>query len=139
MLLCVVTDDFELTNDGRSFRPISNKFYSTLSSDLRTSISTIASTTVAINETVPDGYLVWSPKCQMPALNPLADDVMKLFHREAYEACSKTQPLTSIQMNWETSEATLVVDTKMLAKKMSCCYQEIQRSGSGKHADAEFK
>lgn len=35
----------------------------------------------AINQTVPDGFLVWSPSCQMLAMEPLARDVMKLFHR----------------------------------------------------------
>lgn len=36
---------------------------------------------MAINQTVPDGFLVWSPSCQMLALEPLAKDVMNLFHR----------------------------------------------------------
>lgn len=35
----------------------------------------------AINHTVPDGFLVWSPSCQMLAMEPLAKDVMKLFRR----------------------------------------------------------
>lgn len=35
----------------------------------------------SINHTVPAGFLVWNPGCQMPAMNPLAKDVMKLFHR----------------------------------------------------------
>lgn len=63
----------------------------------------------------------------------------ELFRQEKYESCSKTDPLTSITMNWNTSEATLVVSAKVLAKKMSCCYQEIERTGTGKNADSKFK
>lgn len=122
----------------------------------------------AINQTVPDGFLVWSPSCQMLAMEPLARDVMKLFHRgkqtvnnfkysfgmtsshidyiiiEKYETCSSTEPLTYININFTSTEATLVFnDTpKWYASyliKSTCCYQEITRSGSGKLADDSFK
>lgn len=89
--------------------------------------------------TVPDGYLVFNPQCKMPSLDPHAKDVMRLFRQEKYESCTKTKPFTSIEMNWDTAEATLVLDAKAIAKNMSCCYQEIERAGKGKSADAQFK
>lgn len=96
-----------------------------------------------INHTVPNGYLVSSPGCKMPALDPLAKDVMRLFHREKYESCSTSEPLTSIQMNWTASTATLTLNQNVVwyksAKNVSCCYQEIRRTGTGKHADEQFK
>lgn len=33
------------------------------------------------HSSVQEGFLVWSPSCQIPATNPLAADVMKLFRR----------------------------------------------------------
>ncbi|XP_031636443.1 uncharacterized protein LOC116349218 isoform X2 [Contarinia nasturtii] len=92
---------------------------------------------------VKDGYLVWSPNCQIPAIDPLAADVMKLFRREKYEACSTTQAVTRIEMNWTTSEAMLIYDYKpkwySSFLESTCCYSEIIRTGSGKKADEQFK
>lgn len=92
---------------------------------------------------MPNGYLVWNPGCEMPSLEPLAKDVMRLFHREKYEHCSKTPPLTTVQMNWTASTATLSVNQNVVwykaAKNVSCCYQEIRRTGTGKNADEQFK
>lgn len=102
-----------------------------------------SSTPIFINHTVPNGFLVWNPGCEMPSLEPLAKDVMRLFHREKYEHCSKTPPLTTVQMNWTASTATLAINQNVVwykaAKNVSCCYQEIRRSGSGKTADEHFK
>lgn len=33
---------------------------------------------------VPNGYLIYGPECKIPDIDPLAKDVMKLFHREEY-------------------------------------------------------
>lgn len=79
----------------------------------------------------------------MPALDPLAKDVMHLFTQEKYEACSSSKPLTSIRYNWTTNVVELVLDQKLKTSKIytktKCCYQEINRSGEGKHADEQFK
>lgn len=103
-----------------------------------------STTPLYINRTVPNGYLVWNPGCEMPALEPLAKDVMRLFHREKYEHCSKTPPLTAVHMNWTASTATLSISQPTAvwyksAKNVSCCYQEIRRTGTGKNADEQFK
>lgn len=97
------------------------------------------------NQSVPPGFLVWSPGCQMPALDPLAADVMKLFDAEKYEECSSLKPLTRIHKNFNNNAAYLIVDEKrresFLYKhnKLDCCWQEIIRSGSTEVADDHFK
>ncbi len=97
---------------------------------------------------VPPGYLVFSPDCQMPSLEPLAADVMKLFNKEKYEECSNVKPLTWINRNRTTDIAYLVLDEKRRNSfyykgnknnKLDCCYQEIIRSGTDKKADEKFK
>lgn len=98
---------------------------------------------VVIDEIVPPGFLVYSPGCQMPALNPLAKDVMHLFFKEKYETCSNVKPLTTIRMDWSNKTAYLVIEPSR--KELSayrgalCCYQDIKRSGTGKHADEQFR
>lgn len=97
------------------------------------------------NSSVPPGFLVWSPGCQIPSLDPLAADVMKLFEQEKYEECSSVKPLTSIRLNATKNEAYLVLNEKLRSTyefkrhKIDCCYQEIIRSGIGKNADDRFK
>lgn len=81
----------------------------------------------------------------MPALDPLAADVMKLFEQESYEECSTLKPLTRIRKNATTNAVYLVLDDKLRTSfhyrnnKLDCCYQEIVRSGVNKTADWKFK
>ncbi|XP_055701100.1 uncharacterized protein LOC129800609 isoform X1 [Phlebotomus papatasi] len=89
---------------------------------------------------VPTGYLVYGPGCQMPNLDPLAPDVMKLFHREKEQECSTKSPLTRIDMIGSRN-ASLVVDKDLLHKydiydTPHCCYREIRRSTKEEHADS---
>lgn len=46
-----------------------------------TTISTNKSNNATI---VPNGYLIYGPECKIPDIDPLAKDVMKLFHKEEY-------------------------------------------------------
>lgn len=91
------------------------------------------------DETEPDGFLVRSPRCEMPTMNPFAEDVMQLFTVEKYEACSKTDPLSRIEMNWTTSAATLVFNNISNFPNISCCYKEITRLATGGNIDNEYK
>lgn len=48
-----------------------------------------SSTTISTNKSnnatiVPNGYLIYGPECKIPDIDPLAKDVMKLFHKEDY-------------------------------------------------------
>lgn len=102
-----------------------------------------STTSIHSNQSVPPGYLVWSPGCQMPALDPLAKDVMRLFTQEKFEACSSVKPLTSVRYNWTAQTAELVMNQKLKKSrtfaKSLCCYYEIHRTGEGKKADEQFK
>ena len=81
----------------------------------------------------------------MPALDPLAEDVMKLFKVIPYEECCSLKPLTRIEQNFTTNTAWLVMEQKLKKSftwkrnKLDCCYQQINRSGANKTADDEFK
>lgn len=119
------------------------KTLTTSSTSLLPNATSSTTQRVVIDGTVPPGFLVYSPGCQMPALNPLAKDVMHLFFKQKYESCSNVKPLTSIRMNWSNKTASLVIEPSRrdLSVYMNalCCYQEIKRSGTGKHADEQFK
>lgn len=60
----------------------STSFSSLLSPSSPSSSSlNVNASSAPLNHTVQDGFLVWSPSCQIPAANPLAKDVMKLFRQ----------------------------------------------------------
>lgn len=56
---------------------------------------------------------------------------------ENHEQCAPGKDVTHIEMNWYTSEATLVYDDSAFVNTM-CCYHEIVRTGRGRNADTEF-
>lgn len=94
------------------------------------------------NQTVPHGFLVYGDGCRIPDLNPLASDVMKLFHKEGYKECSKRKPLTKIVHNFTTNSVYLIRDEnakKDYDSELYCCYQEITRDGEGEKADSQFQ
>lgn len=98
-------------------------------------------------ESVPPGYLVWSPQCKMLSLPVLADDVMRLFTKEEYEPCSKKRPLTTIVQNFEEDSVKVVFHRGLIGSsylgsdqnQIDCCYQEITRGGANATADDKFK
>lgn len=58
--------------------------------------------------------------------------------------CSEKDPLTSIEINWNTSTATVILKdinnawySKFVEEK--CCYSEILRAGAGENADNHFE
>ncbi|XP_021696525.1 uncharacterized protein LOC5564096 isoform X2 [Aedes aegypti] len=109
---------------------------------------------------VPKGFLVWGPGCKILDLDPLADDVMRLFHKEHFVPCSAKKPLTTIEQAMQTTtttttsstKSTLENDTVVLRfhrdriashlphymKYIECCYQSIERSGINEKADNKF-
>lgn len=95
---------------------------------------------------VPPGYLVFSPQCKMLSLEPLASDVMRLFSKEAFVPCAKRHPLTTIKQNFDEDIVELIFHQNLKAKflsgdqnRLTCCYQEITRSGENATADEKFK
>ncbi|XP_055538592.1 uncharacterized protein LOC129726053 isoform X1 [Wyeomyia smithii] len=95
---------------------------------------------------VPKGFLVWGPGCKMLDLDPLADDVMRLFHKERFVPCSPKQPLTSIEQTFENDTVVLRFHRDLATshlphymKYIECCYQSIQRAGTNEKADKDYK
>lgn len=81
---------------------------------------------------VPKGYLVWSPKCKIASLDPMASDVMRLYHREKALSCSSKAALTSVEWNSETRKYYLKVSDSArshyhLSAADRCTYQELTR------------
>lgn len=108
--------------------------------DLNTNHNTNLTTTA-----VPKGFLVWGPGCKMLDLDPLADDVMRLFRKERFEPCSPKHPLTTIEQDFENDTVTLrfhrdhvVGHLPHFMKFIECCYQAIERSGVNEKADKNF-
>lgn len=126
------------------FFATSNFYYKSGYSHLHTNITTTSIPPI-LNQSVPPGFLVWSPGCQMPELNPLAADVMKLFQAEKYEECSSLKPLTRIRKNTTTNAVYLVLQDNYKDfyyhknHRLDCCYREIVRAGFNKTADEKFK
>lgn len=94
------------------------------------------------NKTLPPGFLVYNPSCQIPAYDPIARNVMGFITRDEYESCSAIQPLTRIEYDRVSSIVRLVVDMKLKNSEpfadVLCYYQEIHRSGQGERADQEY-
>ncbi|XP_055611977.1 uncharacterized protein LOC129758496 isoform X2 [Uranotaenia lowii] len=94
---------------------------------------------------VPKGYLVWGPGCKILDLDPLADDVMRLFHKEQFVPCSTKRPLTTLDQSFDNDTVWLRFHWKRVPehlphymKYITCCYQSIQRSGTNEKADKNF-
>lgn len=109
--------------------------------------TTPPNTNATMSNAVPKGFLVWGPGCQILDLDPLADDVMRLFHKERFVPCSAKQPLTTIEQKpLENDTVVLRFHQDRVAahlphymKYIECCYQSIERSGVNEKADKNFK
>ncbi|KFB52975.1 AGAP006068-PC-like protein [Anopheles sinensis] len=94
---------------------------------------------------VPKGFLVWGPGCQIMDLDPLAKDVMRLFTKERFEACSPKHPLTTIEQNFDNDTVLVRFHRELVESYMPhymryfrCCYQSIERAGAKDKADKHF-
>lgn len=65
-----------------------NKVVSVNDLDQNVPTRTITTTTASKDHPLEDGYLVSSPSCHIPSLDPFAPDVMKIFHRRNYKNVS---------------------------------------------------
>ena len=83
---------------------------------------------------------MWSPNCQIPALDPFAPDAMQCFTPVKYNACSTVSPLTKIKQNFKTNTVWLEIDAfARTSQNLTCCYQQIMRDGLDKEVDKLFK
>lgn len=80
---------------------------------------------------------MWSPQCKIASLDPMAADVMKLYHREKAIACTTKPPLTSVQWNPVTQKYNLKVveearGSYRIKSGDKCVCQEVTRKSENK-------
>jgi hypothetical protein len=83
---------------------------------------------------VPSGYLVYSPSCKIPSLDPFAPDVMEIFYKKNDLECWKTRPLTSIDQDFKNDIVKVLVHHeheeiyfKENGRQLNCYYKEVKR------------
>nr|CAD7588594.1 unnamed protein product [Timema genevievae] len=82
-----------------------------------------------------DGYLVWTPSCQIPEMDPYHPSIKKMLSRSDPIICSKHGPLTYVTTKDtnSTSSYSLKIDSGMISKyvpphqKLFCCYSIVTR------------
>lgn len=81
----------------------------------------------------------------MPNMDPYSPDVMKYFKRQPYKPCISETPHTKVTFNITSGKYILHLNDKIKTKytkggaRLTCSYQVIERSGSGKNADKNYK
>uniref|UniRef100_A0A1B6C5Q2 Uncharacterized protein n=1 Tax=Clastoptera arizonana TaxID=38151 RepID=A0A1B6C5Q2_9HEMI len=85
--------------------------------------------TITRNYPTKEGYLVWTPQCRIPDINPLHKSIKKVIEIQETVLCSSVPLLTKIEKDSlvVVQEAVQHYDPK---KKISCCYQEVVRNSS---------
>nr|CAD7259343.1 unnamed protein product [Timema shepardi] len=79
-----------------------------------------------------DGYLVWTPSCQIPELDPYHPSIKNMLSRSDPIICSKHGPLTYVRTR-DNSSYSLMIDSGMISQyvpphqKLFCCYSIVTR------------
>lgn len=116
----------------------------------------ISDTNIIFLFTVKEGYLVWSPSCQIPDVDPYHESIRKLLKSTESIVCSKFGPLTYVRTptaagaenNW-SAPYVLKVDPAMIRyyvpkkESYSCCYSDVKRANfdvqDNRTADSKYK
>jgi hypothetical protein len=79
-------------------------------------------------------------------LNPLSDDILQIYTRQAYESCTTKLPLTTLVQDFDNDLVQIEFHHDLLPNYLSrgqnyyeCCFYEITRSGFNESADDEFR
>lgn len=94
-----------------------------------------------------DDYYVYSPVCQMPAVNPFTWDTMSNFHRKTLRHCHNDSDMVTSEFDFETHQYRLHVHEHLAKPIMNrkgnatleCEYQEISRDNSDQKPDNTYK
>jgi hypothetical protein len=62
--------------------------------------------------------LIDGPNCKIPNINPFSKEAMQLFAPDKF-TCSSKQPLTSVVINLQTDEATLMIHEDRVTEFLS--------------------
>nr|XP_033342687.1 uncharacterized protein LOC117229886 [Megalopta genalis] len=84
-------------------------------------------------EETMDGFLVWNPRCQMPAKEPIDPVIRPYFKKEKFENCSAEVPFTGVFRD-ENGTVILFVDSATLRPGTQCCWSAVLRATNPKTA-----
>ncbi|XP_066995599.1 uncharacterized protein [Anabrus simplex] len=79
-----------------------------------------------------EGYLVWSPSCQIPDVEPYHESIRSMLQPAEPIVCTRDPPLTYTSMD-NASNHVLRVDSAMIGRyipkgrRLTCCYSVITR------------
>lgn len=97
-------------------------------------------------------YFINTSKCHIPFVEPFTPEIRKIFKPQHSTGCTTDQPIVTSSFNEHESRYILHINftiaerlrkrsksSKLIEEDLSCCYQEIVRSGSGSNVDKSFK
>ncbi|XP_077299617.1 uncharacterized protein LOC143920566 [Arctopsyche grandis] len=93
-------------------------------------------------EPIPPGYLIWSPVCRIPDIDPLEESSMRLFKYKKYVPCSNHR-VTYI-IDDPDGHGMLYINKSALDKPLakhellSCCYSNVTRPKNPEDADSKI-
>lgn len=108
------TEFFWKSTDYNGFITFQGTFESNVSDD------------ASYNTTVKEGYLVWSPYCRIPDIDPMHESIRNLVKKVDPVTCSNMIPLTTV-VNHHLLFNHRVAPQYSQNQKMKCCYKTIWR------------
>ncbi|XP_076291505.1 uncharacterized protein LOC143214382 [Lasioglossum baleicum] len=84
-----------------------------------------------VGEETMDGYLVWNPRCQMPAKEPVDPAIRPYVKKEKFQSCMDEEPFTGLSRD-ENGTVILSVDPAAAALRpgMQCCWSAVLRASN---------
>ena len=76
--------------------------------------------------TVQGEYLVDTPTCKIPNMNPFVEEAMKIFSKSSSINCSRKHPLTSIVQNYETDNAFLMIHDEFKSEFLYWWHEDVE-------------
>ncbi|XP_077298601.1 uncharacterized protein LOC143919899 isoform X1 [Arctopsyche grandis] len=93
-------------------------------------------------ETIPPGYLIWSPVCRIPDIDPLEESSMRIFKYKEYVPCSNHR-ITYV-IDDQDGHGVLYINSSALDEPLanheyiSCCYSNVTRPKIPVNADTKI-
>ncbi|XP_030370959.1 uncharacterized protein LOC115621445 [Scaptodrosophila lebanonensis] len=79
-------------------------------------------------------YFVHTPQCKIPAIDPFAPEVMRIFKKETYKKCDESEDFITVSFDRQKNRYKLHLNVE----NTSCCYWPIIRHGRGRNADEDY-
>lgn len=97
---------------------------------------------IHVKVSVHSDYLIWTPNCKIPNIDPFAKDAMHIFKPKKYVACA-THRITSVIKD-ANGNGVLIMNATLLEKTLKkdetlvCCYSNVSRSLDPEDADSKI-